>query len=88
MDALEAKILELRAQDNNKTSIHAKESVIEEENAHTATIPQPVPKDDTQQILAIMLGACMCLKGLHDNNIIHQDVKPGNIFIRTRGDTL
>lgn len=39
------------------------------------------------ELLGVLLGVCIALKNLHKKGIIHQDIKPENIFLRLSGNS-
>lgn len=41
-----------------------------------------------QEIIRIMTGVCSAVQVFHDNNIIHLDLKPGNIWLRPNHEAL
>ncbi|HET6983852.1 MAG TPA: protein kinase, partial [Myxococcaceae bacterium] len=47
-----------------------------------ASAPDPIPR---QEAVDIAIQICAGLQAAHEKGIVHRDVKPGNIFLTTRG---
>lgn len=85
----------LQAIESNRVESEKDNGVAQENDVtHMATLPPPQARDVSrlvpvllrQQTLAIIIKICDGIQFVHEHGVLHRDLKPGNIMVRSDGD--